>query len=165
MPNRNQTQNRGNQGSNQQGSTRGFAAMDEETQREIARKGGEAVSGDRAHMSDIGRKGGESVSGDRDHMADIGRRAARPPAVAASVRVWVRARMAARDRTGVIPVAAAAQVLAIRKPIAAAAVPVREATVKSRAAAVQVHAMIVAAAIVPGARTIPEAPVLAGTKP
>ena len=38
---------------------RGFAAMDDEKQREIARKGGEAVSRDREHMAEIGRKGGE----------------------------------------------------------------------------------------------------------
>ncbi|HUS13816.1 MAG TPA: KGG domain-containing protein [Chloroflexia bacterium] len=77
---------------------RGFAAMDTEQQREIARKGGrvahergtaheftsdearaagrkggEAVSRDREHMAAIGRKGGEAVSRDRRHMADIGR--------------------------------------------------------------------------------------------
>lgn len=39
---------------------RGFAAMDDNKQREIARKGGEAVSRNREHMSEIGRKGGES---------------------------------------------------------------------------------------------------------
>jgi general stress protein YciG len=48
--------------------------MDEERQREIARKGGEAVSRNRDHMAAIGRKGGESVSRDRDHMASIGRK-------------------------------------------------------------------------------------------
>ena len=77
---------------------RGFAAMDPEKQRAIARKGGKAahdkgtaheftpdearhagrkgghaVSRDRKHMSDIGRQGGEAVSRDRDHMAKIGR--------------------------------------------------------------------------------------------
>ncbi len=77
---------------------RGFAAMDEERQREIARKGGrvahergtaheftseearaagrkggQSVSRNREHMSAIGRKGGESVSRDRSHMAAIGR--------------------------------------------------------------------------------------------
>src|SRR5262245_19366573 len=75
-------------------SERGFASMDEEKQREIARKGGEEVSVDREHMADIGRKGGEArkeelgtegyrelgrkggeeVSKDREHMADIGRK-------------------------------------------------------------------------------------------
>src|SRR5947209_4051415 len=78
-------------------SKRGFASMDPAKQREIAskggraahakgtahefdssearvagRKGGEAVSRDRAHMAQIGRKGGETVSGDRAHMAQIG---------------------------------------------------------------------------------------------
>jgi general stress protein YciG len=40
---------------------------------QIGRKGGEAVSSDREHMSQIGRKGGESVSSDREHMSEIGR--------------------------------------------------------------------------------------------
>ncbi len=78
---------------------RGFAAMDEERQRQIAskggraahekgtaheftrdearaagRKGGEAVSQNRRHMAEIGRKGGERVSQDREHMAQIGRK-------------------------------------------------------------------------------------------
>ncbi|MFZ6011079.1 MAG: KGG domain-containing protein [Bacteroidota bacterium] len=39
---------------------RGFASMDKEKQRAIARKGGEAVSGNRAHMAEIGKRGGES---------------------------------------------------------------------------------------------------------
>ena len=57
-----------------QSSERGFAAMDEKTQKEIARKGGESVSRDRDHMSEIGQKGGEAVSKDREHMAEIGRK-------------------------------------------------------------------------------------------
>jgi len=40
--------------------------MDAQAQREIARKGGEAVSRDRAHMSAIGRKGGEASRGGRN---------------------------------------------------------------------------------------------------
>lgn len=52
---------------------RGFAAMTPEKQREIARKGGMAVSENRQHMSEIGKKGGEAVSQNRDHMAEIGR--------------------------------------------------------------------------------------------
>lgn len=77
---------------------RGFAAMDPERQREIARlggrtaharhrahrftteeaqaagrKGGQVVSQDRQHMAEIGRRGGSAVSQDRDHMAEIGR--------------------------------------------------------------------------------------------
>ena len=80
-------------------SKRGFASMDQSKQREIAskggraahakgtaheftsdearvagRKGGEAVSRDREHMSAIGRKGGERVSQNREHMAKIGRK-------------------------------------------------------------------------------------------
>jgi len=53
---------------------RGFASMDEKQQREIARKGGEAVSRNRQHMAQIGRKGGEAVSQNREHMAEIGRK-------------------------------------------------------------------------------------------
>lgn len=44
-------------------SNRGFAAMDPNEQRAIARKGGEAVSQDREHMAAIGRKGGEASGG------------------------------------------------------------------------------------------------------
>ncbi len=55
-------------------SNRGFAVMDNERQKEIAKKGGEAVSKNRRHMAEIGRKGGEAVSGDREHMAEIGRK-------------------------------------------------------------------------------------------
>lgn len=44
-------------------SNRGFAAMDPRDQREIARKGGEAVSQNREHMAAIGRKGGEASGG------------------------------------------------------------------------------------------------------
>jgi general stress protein YciG len=44
---------------------RGFAAMDPEKRREIARKGGAAVSQNRDHMASIGRKGGEARSRNR----------------------------------------------------------------------------------------------------
>ena len=79
------------------GEQRGFAAMDEGKQRQIAskggkaahekgtaheftpeearsagKKGGEAVSRNRQHMAEIGRRGGERVSQDREHMAQIG---------------------------------------------------------------------------------------------
>lgn len=40
---------------------------------EAGKKGGEAISQDREHMSEIGKKGGEAVSRDREHMAEIGR--------------------------------------------------------------------------------------------
>lgn len=53
---------------------RGTAAMDPTTRREVARKGGLAVSRNRQHMSEIGRKGGQSVSKNREHMAKIGRK-------------------------------------------------------------------------------------------
>ena len=59
---------------------RGFASMDPEKQREIARKGGRAAhekgtahefTTDEARAA--GRKGGERVSANRDHMSRIGR--------------------------------------------------------------------------------------------
>ncbi len=60
---------------------RGFANMDPDKQREIARRGGRAAhekgsahefSSDEAR--DAGRKGGERVSADRGRMEEIGRR-------------------------------------------------------------------------------------------
>jgi general stress protein YciG len=61
------------QGSDQGGgSKRGFAAMDEDKQREIARKGGASVPDDKRSFSqdpqlasEAGRKGGESVPDDK----------------------------------------------------------------------------------------------------
>ena len=53
---------------------RGTAAMDPQTRKEVARKGGQAVSRNRQHMAEIGRKGGQSVSKNREHMAKIGRK-------------------------------------------------------------------------------------------
>src|SRR5471030_1199706 len=59
---------------------RGFASMDRERQREIARKGGKAAhekgtahefTADEARAA--GRRGGERVSTDRAHMSRIGR--------------------------------------------------------------------------------------------
>lgn len=61
-------------------SKRGFASMDRTKQREIASKGGRAAhakgtahefTSDEARVA--GRKGGEAVSRDRAHMAAIGR--------------------------------------------------------------------------------------------
>ncbi len=61
-------------------STRGFASMDRERQKEIARKGGRAAhqkgtahefTPEEARVA--GRKGGQAVSRDRAHMAAIGR--------------------------------------------------------------------------------------------
>jgi uncharacterized protein len=58
---------------------RGFASMDDEEQREIASKGGKAAhaSGHAHEFSseearEAGRKGGEAVSQDRQHMSEIG---------------------------------------------------------------------------------------------
>lgn len=56
------------------GRLRGTAAMDPNTRKEVARKGGLAVSRNRQHMAEIGRKGGQSVSKNREHMAAIGRK-------------------------------------------------------------------------------------------
>jgi len=61
-------------------STRGFASMDTARQREIASKGGKAAHAQgRAHeftsdeARNAGRKGGVAVSRDRAHMSAIGR--------------------------------------------------------------------------------------------
>lgn len=60
---------------------RGFAAMNEAQQREIASKGGQAAhQKGTAHEFDseearrAGQKGGEAVSRNREHMAEIGRK-------------------------------------------------------------------------------------------
>jgi general stress protein YciG len=61
-------------------STRGFASMDPERQKEIASKGGRAAHAkgtahewSRDEARNAGKKGGEIVSRDRAHMASIGR--------------------------------------------------------------------------------------------
>ncbi|GHA78568.1 KGG domain-containing protein [Cognatilysobacter bugurensis] len=69
-------------GSGEKGrSRRGFAAMDERKQREIASLGGRAAhrSGNAHEFTPeearaAGRKGGEAVSRNREHMAEIGAR-------------------------------------------------------------------------------------------
>jgi general stress protein YciG len=62
-------------------STRGFAAMSPEKQKQIASEGGRAAhrqgvahewSSDEARTA--GRKGGQTVSQNREHMSEIGRR-------------------------------------------------------------------------------------------
>jgi general stress protein YciG len=60
----------GGRGSSQGKSDRGFAAMDDDKQREIARKGGESVPDDKRSFSqdpklasEAGRKGGEASGG------------------------------------------------------------------------------------------------------
>jgi general stress protein YciG len=79
---------KGSTGNAQKGGTgsgtpakRGFAAMDQNQQREIASKGGQAAhQKGTAHEFDseearrAGQKGGEAVSRNREHMADIGRK-------------------------------------------------------------------------------------------
>ena len=66
-------------------SNRGFASMDEDKQREIARKGGESVpdekrsfSQDHELASEAGRKGGQSSGGnfanDRERASEAGRK-------------------------------------------------------------------------------------------
>ena len=55
----------GSRSKNKGTASRGFASMDPEQQRQIARKGGEAVSGNRQHMAAIGRKGGEASGAGR----------------------------------------------------------------------------------------------------
>jgi uncharacterized protein len=78
-----------NQQHHQQSRTknRGFASMNSDRQKEIARKGGRAAhEKGKAHefTSDearaAGRKGGEKVSVNRRHMAEIGRRGGRSSA-------------------------------------------------------------------------------------
>lgn len=54
---------------NDKTSNRGFASMDRERQREIARKGGTAVSQNKAHMAEIGRRGGEASGTSRSNKA------------------------------------------------------------------------------------------------
>lgn len=74
--------NSGNDQSKPKGTAkRGFAAMDEATQRSIASKGGQAAhQKGTAHEFNseearrAGQKGGEAVSRDREHMAQIGRK-------------------------------------------------------------------------------------------
>jgi general stress protein YciG len=62
-------------------SNRGFGSMDQERQREIASEGGRAAhEKGSAHEFNseearaAGRKGGEAVSSDRGHMSEIGRK-------------------------------------------------------------------------------------------
>lgn len=44
----------------EKGSRRGLASADPEKRREVARRGGQAVSQNRQHMAEIGRKGGKA---------------------------------------------------------------------------------------------------------
>ena len=63
------------------GSRRGFASMDPEQQKRIAREGGKAAHKlgvahefNSEEAREAGRKGGEAVSANREHMAQIGRK-------------------------------------------------------------------------------------------
>ena len=76
-----ENQEPGKKGSNGNGSKRGFASMDPEQQKRIAREGGKAAhklgvahefNSEEARQA--GRKGGEAVSANREHMAQIGRK-------------------------------------------------------------------------------------------
>jgi uncharacterized protein len=73
MPNSRNDQRGQNQGNERLPgkSNRGFAAMNKEEQREIARKGGEAVSRNREHMAEIGRRGGEASGQNRSRTSQI----------------------------------------------------------------------------------------------
>jgi uncharacterized protein len=85
-------------------SNRGFASMDEEKQREIARKGGESVpdekrsfSKDRELASEAGRKGGQhiadekrSFSKDHEFASEAGRNGIRASAGGVSAKYWYR---------------------------------------------------------------------------
>lgn len=58
---------------------RGFGSMDDDKQRDIASKGGQAAHEkgtahefDSKEAREAGRKGGEAVSRDREHMSEIG---------------------------------------------------------------------------------------------
>jgi|HubBroStandDraft_5_1064220.scaffolds.fasta_scaffold876121_1 general stress protein YciG len=91
-----------------QKSNRGFASMDHGKQREIASKGGKAAHAQgRAHEFTpdearvAGRKGGEAVSRDRAHMAAIGRAGGQ-----------ARGRNRAQSSTGLSPVGVDAEAVA-----------------------------------------------------
>jgi general stress protein YciG len=80
---------------------RGFASMDAEKQREIARKGGRAAhikgtahefTPEEARLA--GRKGGEAVSRDRSHMAQIGREGGQARGLRAALRNQAKANAA-----------------------------------------------------------------------
>jgi uncharacterized protein len=58
------------EGNTSRTANRGFASMDPEQQKAIARKGGEAVSRNREHMAQIGRKGGEASGANRKNKAN-----------------------------------------------------------------------------------------------
>ena len=89
---------------------RGFASMDSNRQREIARKGGRAAhekgkahefTADEARAA--GRKGGEKVSVNRRHMAEIGRRGGRSSAARRRPGGDAGAGMSTQEPRGAMP--------------------------------------------------------------
>jgi len=73
-------------------SRKGFGSMDPDKQRAIARSGGRAAHAKKtAHefssdeAREAGRKGGEAISRDRAYMAEIGRRGGYARALAARI--------------------------------------------------------------------------------
>lgn len=73
MANQNQNQNQGAGNARTGTQNRGFASMSDADQREIARMGGTAVSGNREHMAQIGRKGGEASAEARASIRNAAR--------------------------------------------------------------------------------------------
>jgi len=95
---------------------RGFAAMDPERQRALARKGGHmahqkgaAHRFTAAEASAAGRKGGQRVAQNREYMAMIGRRGGQKSGVRRqqAIRVSLPGPTAAPERMPVVPVAVA----------------------------------------------------------
>ena len=100
MTNQNQGQNAGNVRTGTQ--NRGFASMSDADQREIARMGGTAVSGNREHMAQIGRKGGEASAEARASIRNAARNAQdkQPLAIEKAVKPENRARDAGGSGQG-----------------------------------------------------------------
>ena len=91
-------------------SNRGFAAMDQERQREIASQGGRAAhqSGnahefDSEEAREAGRRGGQAVSRDRQHMAEIGARALAEDVGEGDVTTAATVSLQARARATITP--------------------------------------------------------------
>lgn len=106
---------------------RGFASMNQEKQREIARKGGRAAhekgtahefTPDEARAA--GRKGGERVSSNREHMSRIGRMGGKSSAQRRSLNAGQRSN-GNGAATAEAPAAAIAPEMQHQQPFAAAA--------------------------------------------
>ena len=100
MANQNQGQNAGNVRTGTQ--NRGFASMSDADQREIARMGGTAVSGNREHMAQIGRKGGEASAEARASIRNAARNGQdkQPPATEKAGNQEDRGRGAGKSAQG-----------------------------------------------------------------